>query len=238
MKRFFALMVVLAAIPVWSQEPATIGNLKEARDHRKEMAIQYINELKNGALIVRLDQQERRIEYFSKYNNTKEVEKILEQVKKENRAIIDAFKSYYSFSKVYFMAMEDSRLILDGQIGKIRLFNDQGEIDPNAHVLEEKIFIADFSFVEQDTTMYLSSYTPTPNDPNNPRGETYYGGSKTSKPALVIRNDKFQQLRDPFPFYTSFSPFGRVTKKYRLPVRRMQEQLEKYYLKKSSEGSE
>lgn len=240
MRRIITTIIIslLVSKGALSQDPATVERLKNDRDQRRESAVGNIIDLKEGALFVRLDQQERRIEYYEKYNNDKEVKKVKEKALKENRAIIDAFKAYYKFSKVYFMAMEDSQFLLEGKMSHIRFYNDSGKIDPSIIPQPSNIFVADFSFIEQDTTIFFSSYTPTPNNPDNPRGETYYGGSKTSKPALVVRNDKFQQLRDPFPFYTGFSPFGRVSKKFRLPVKKLNEQLENFYSKKSKGESE
>lgn len=233
------IIVSLVAVSfIYAQEPVTVERLKNDREKRRGSAIENIRELKEGALLVRLDQQERRIDYYQKYNNENEVRKIKAKALKENLAIINAFKTYYKFGNVYYMAMEDSRLLLEGKIDQIRFYNDSGQVDKRIVPSEVNFFVADFSYVEQDTSIFLSSYTPTPNDPNNPRGETYFGGSKTSKPALVIRNDNFQQLRDPFPFYTSYSPFGKVSKKFRLPVKRLQEQLEIFYEKTTAKNTQ
>ncbi|OFZ11193.1 MAG: hypothetical protein A3D92_12285 [Bacteroidetes bacterium RIFCSPHIGHO2_02_FULL_44_7] len=231
MKALLPFLFFFLTFSSFAQDPATLAQLKKDRQQRKLSAKENIILLKNGALLVRLDQQKRRIDYYAKYNNMKEAEKVKVKMLEENRAIIDAFRTYYKFTPVYFFALEDSESWLERGTEGLVFYNDNAEADPSIHPSEEVFFVADFSFIEQDTTSYLSGKTPTPNQENNPEGRAYYGGSKTSKPALVVRDDRLNQLRDPFPFYRGYSYFGRAKKRYRVPLMRFQEQLEDYYQK-------
>lgn len=233
MHHWILSLFLAGAAFAYGQEPATLETLKGQRIDRKEAARQNIYLLREGSLLVRLDVQQPKIDYFTRYNNIEEVERIREEVRAEGLAIMDAFRTYYFFCKVYFFSSEDSRNLLQEGPDAVTFFNDSLKPDPNIRPATEAYFVAEFSFVEQDTTSYYSGSTPTPNDENNPEGKTYYGGSKTSKPALVIRDKEFLQLRDPFPFYVGYSYFGRVKKRYRLPVKKLQEQLEAYYNKVS-----
>lgn len=224
---------------VFAQERATISKNKEDRDTRKEVSQRSIQELKEGVLLVRLDFQQRRIDYFEKYNNHKEVERVKAKQKKVNDEIRDAFNTYYTFSEVYYFAMSDSRKLLDGKLDSVTFYNGEGNVDSSLDLEEKDYYIAEFAFVEQDTATYYSGSAPTPNNPDNPEGKTYYGGSKNGRSALVIRNAKFQQLRHPFPYYAAYSYFGLVKKRYRLPVRKINSQLNNYLAKaKHVDGSE
>lgn len=227
----------LFAASLHAQEMATLSRLKNDRKNRKLSASENIFLLQNGVLFVRLDRQERRIDYFTKYNNLKEAEKVREKMIGENRAIIDAFRTYYKFSPVFFFAMEDTRILLEKGPEGLTFYNDSAQADPSIRPPDLEYFIAEFGYVEQDTTEYLSGTTPSTNNPNDPYGKSYYGGSKNSKPALVIRDHQMDQLRDPFPFYFGYSYHGRVQKRYRNPVLRWQENLDKY-LKKAMPSSD
>lgn len=231
MKALLAILVFFLSFCTLAQDAATLARLKKDRAQRKLSASENIVLLKGGVLLVRLDLQQRRIDYFTKYNNMEEVERVKAKMLEENKAIMDAFKTYYTFTPVYFFSMEDSEILLKSGIEELTFYNEDVAPDPALHPSSEVFFIADFSFIEQDTTAFLSAKTPTPNQENNPEGRTYYGGSKTTKPALVLRDDRMTQLREPFPFYYGYTYFGRVQKRYRNPVMRWQKQLDDYYQK-------
>lgn len=237
MQRFLFIVLILCVLPSYGQEAATVKNLKEARKQRQLSAAENIILLKDGVLLVRLDMQQRRIDYFTKYNNMEEVERVKAKMIEENKAIIAAFRSYYTFTPVYFFALEESETWLRYGKEQLTFYTDEVEPDPAIRPSSEVFFVADFSFIEQDTTAYLSAKTPTPNQENNPEGRTYYGGSKTTKPALVLRDDRLNQLRDPFPFFYGYTYFGRVEKRYRNPVMRWQKQLDDYYQKVLAESA-
>jgi hypothetical protein len=228
MRKTLILFFLAFAWTLNAQEMATLKRLKTDRKHRKLTASENIFLLQNGVLLVRLDQQQRRIEYYTKYNNLKEAEKVRQKMLTENRAIIDAFRTYYTFSPLYFIAMEDTRTLLEKGMSAVTFYNDSALADPSIRPPDLDFFVAEFGFVSQDTTMYISGKAPDPSNESNPEGVRYYGGSKNTKPALVIYDNSMEQLRDPFPYYFGYSHFGRVKKRYRNPVLRWQQQLTKY----------
>lgn len=233
----FLFIFFLLATSVQAQDMATLARLKSDRKNRKLSASENIVLLQNGVLFVRLDRQQRRIDYFTKYNNMEEVAKIERKVAVEGKEIISAFRTYYKFSPVYFFAMEDTRTLLEKGPEAITFYNDEALPDPSIRPPDLDFFVAEFGFVSQDTTSYLSGKTPDPGNADNPEGVRYYGGSKNTKPALVIRDDTMEQLRDPFPYYFGYAYHGRVQKRYRNPVLRWQEQLDKYAKKVAEKSS-
>ena len=231
MKQLVLLIFLFLVLTSKAQDRATISNLNENKLSRVEAAKANIVSLKRGVLLVRLDFHRREVAYYKKYNNTNEASKILAKQEKINREIIDAFNTYFTFCQVYYFDMEDSRKLLEGKIDSIVFYNNECVEDPRIKLNNTDWYIGEFGYIEQDTTVYYSGSTPTPHHDANPEGKTYYGGSKNSKPALVLRDQKFIQLRDPFPYYIGFSPFGSVYKRYRLPVKKMQAKLENYFNK-------
>ena len=226
---FIIAVVLLHAQLVYSQEPATIPGLIEHKKLRKQVALKSISELKDGVLLVRLDFQQRKIDYYTKYKNYKEVERIKKKQDKINTEIVAAFNELFDFCNVYFFRMSDSRKLLDGKYDSVVFYNNQLEPDTTVSMANKKWFVAEFGYIEQDTNYYYSSSTPTTSNSDNPEGIAYYGGSKNNKSALVIRDATFTQLRDPFPYYVGFNYFGSVKKRYRLPVQKLNKKLHNYY---------
>ena len=218
----------------FSQERATVEKLMDREEQRQEAAARYINQLKSGALLVRLDFDRNEIEYYEKYKNYSAAEKVREKALKRNLNIIDAFITHYNFSSLYFFDIDDSRKLLNGDVNGIDFYNQNGIIDTNIHVEESYVFVAEFGYIEPDTISYYSGSTPSTNSDRDPEGKTYYGGGKTSKPALVIRDSSFTQLREPFPYFRSYAEHGFVNKRYRDPVMRWNEKLHLFYERRYS----
>ncbi len=228
MRYIFLFSFLLSATVVVGQERATISKLKEDRQKRKTAARKNINELKEGVLLVRLDFDKDKIAYFEKYNNEKEVRRLKEKAENVNSQIIDAFRTYFKFCEVYFFAMDDSRRLLEENFSEISFMDTSGALIPVPNLAERNYFIGEFTYIDQDTTTYYSSSTPSTNSINNPEGVTYYGGTKNNRSAFVIRDRKFVQLREPFPYFSAYKPFGPVKKRYRRPVMELEEKLQKY----------
>ena len=229
MRYFIFIFLFSYAMPVIGQERAKIATLKKAKEDRKSAAQENISKLKDGTLLVRLDFDKQKVNYFEKYKNFKEAEKVRAKAYKVNIEIIEAFRTNYKFSKVYYFAMDDSRKILEGKLDEVVFYDTMGVEDLSIRVENTDYFIAEFTYIEQDTSQYYSGSTPSTNNTNNPDGVAYYGGSKNNRSALVIRDKHFVQLREPFPYFAAYRHFGMVSKRYREPVRRLEEKLVKYF---------
>lgn len=217
-----------------AQEHATVQDLIAQKEERIKIARQAIQDLKNGVLLVRLDFDRKEQEYYNKFDNTDAAEKVRRKAQQKNIEIIDAFKTYYKFSPVYYFDISDSRNLLEGNLDKVTFYNDSAQADEGITLSGANYFIAEFGYVEPDTISYYSGSTPTPDDEENPEGKKYYSSGKTSKPALVIRDKSFNQLREPFPYYVGYAYHGSTKKRYRLPVKKLEEKLNLYYQKNST----
>ncbi|MDX2362556.1 MAG: hypothetical protein QNK23_17240 [Crocinitomicaceae bacterium] len=222
------LTIILSGL-CFGQDSATFsGNMSE-RKHRIAVARQSISELKDGVLLVRLDFQKKRIDYYTQYDNLREAEKIEAKQTKMNREIIDAFNTHFDFCQIVYFAQEDSRKLLNGDLDSIVFYNNNYEQDPTIDIGDKKWLVAEFGFIEQDITTYYggTSHFPFNEEPSVLANE--YGEKKNNISALVIRNIKFQQMRDPFPYYASYNFFGLVKKRYRIPVKKLNDRLHRYF---------
>ena len=103
-------------------------DLSSIAQSKKNTANQNIQLLKNGALLVRLKTSENLINAYLKKGNTAEAEKIKEEQLKKNKEIVAAFKSQFTFCKVYFFYSNNSTKVKEGNTVGC-LFNSEFEID-------------------------------------------------------------------------------------------------------------
>jgi len=170
---------------------------------KRRRAIKQIKQLKDGALLVRLRTSVYKIAAMRKLG----FDRLADETKKEQRAhnlkLVQAFNAYYRFSEVRFFYSDQSQQVRDRNFEGIFL-NDQLEIDSNIVLRNSKnVFTAEFADLERDTTKYFSHYemVQTGNFQQQ-RVERYYGDSRNSFMALVVKDDQFNQLDRPFPYYS------------------------------------
>lgn len=189
MKQYvFSILVIFCfAISGFSQ-----GDFVHTFPNDREKAFTQIALLKNGALIVRFRTQDRKIEAYRNAGNIKLANQLEKELSDFNKALAQAFKTYYQFSKVYFMYPADySRFLAGDTAGYFYNYN---------MVLDTSIAIDrldDFFICE-----YGPVYAEDIIDPNNARTKVV-----TSTPmlqdALVIKDTDLDQLLTPFPNHVS-----------------------------------
>ena len=173
------------------------------RRRRKRIAQRQIRELRNGALLVRLKTSRLAINAMRARGYDQLAEETQKNQRVENLSLINAFRSAYNFSEIKFFYSEDSRNVREGDFEGIFL-NDSLEKDP-AIVLQSRknIFTCELTNIEEDTAMYFSHYewVPTGNfaEVQVPR---FYGGGENTFYALVIKDQDYNQLSRPFPYYS------------------------------------
>ena len=191
-----------------------------------EMAEKDILDLRNGALLVRLNFAKSEIEYYEKYENGKAAQKTREKSLKENTAIINAFTTYFDFCKVYFFDRRDSHAVLEKNFDQVIFYNLDAVPDTTIKLESENYYIAEFGLVEQDR----SKISRALNSELDWEGKAEEDVPKDEKNALVIRDKTFEQLSDPFPYSVGYNYYGLVKYIYQLPVQRMQEMLDNYLI--------
>jgi hypothetical protein len=174
----------------------------------RQKAIAQINDLKNGTLLVRLHTSSNKIAAMKEAGKEKQAAKTLRKQQAENREIVTAFRSYFTFCPVMFFFSDNSEKVLQKNFSGIFL-NDSMQIDSTLKPDETKnFFVAEFTYIEQDTGMYFSHYNHVKDSTGNySEVKNYYGGPNVGFYALVIRDENFNQLDRPFPYYVQL--FGK-----------------------------
>ena len=149
----------------------------------KEIATDHLNKLKNGVLLVRLKTSENKVNALKKAGRDKEAEEIIKKQYLENQKIYAAFKTAYHFSPGYFFYSSSSNEILRENY-KGSLLNEKLEVDSVLNVTASNIYISEF---------------------DNTQGTGFF--------ALVIKNQKYELLVKPFPFYVKGFDFLPVFRK-------------------------
>ncbi len=162
------------------------------RKRRMVIAAWQINQLKNGAIVVRLKTNQKLIDGLNKQGKTTLAdEKRLEQFA-INLNTMRAYINNYTFSKVYFIYSYNSDSLLNGVRANIFL-DTTLNVDPKI-VMSEKFYL----LAERDYA-YNSSIGFVPED--SARVQTERGNAVKEVP-IVMKNKYGHQLKGPFPYYS------------------------------------
>ena len=208
LKTVFLLSIALNVMFASAQDSLLVQSNAEISDSIIDPQIQYIKRLENGFLLVRLDFQRRKIDYFEKFENFKESEKVKKEAFRINQIIVSTFDSIFNFCPVLFFANEDSKKVVSQNFEEVQFYNSKFEVVSNLKLTKENYLIGEFGFIEQDAIDEAVT--------------------KSSMSAFVIRDIDFKQLRPPFPYYTRFYPLVKSTKRYDLPVRKINKKLHEF----------
>ena len=173
-----------------------ISKSVNSRRINRDLSKVQINNLKQGTLLVRMNNSEKAINsLLSEGKNQRE---------EENKQIIMAFKEKFLFSKVAFFNSKDSEKIVKRKFENLFL-NENLEIE-NSIIIDstKSIFIAEFGALTRDSVNYLTHYGYEQNKPLSKRIIKENDLSSFGKEliTLIIKDNKFNQLNSPFPYYT------------------------------------
>ncbi|MCB9256145.1 MAG: hypothetical protein H6579_03350 [Chitinophagales bacterium] len=166
-------------------------------------AYESIDFLKNGALIVRLRSNSKKIDAYRSSGNTALADKLEQQQHDRNLAMLQGFKENFDFCKLYFIWADDYKRILDGENSSFFL-NEKMEVDSTIRLNQNYFLFCDFGpvYVQALENQY---------DPKN----KVVSSTPAFQEALVIKDLSLTQLLDPFPFYVKvrFYEFGAAAEK-------------------------
>jgi hypothetical protein len=176
---------------------------ESARRIRKRIAGRQIRQLRDGALLVRLKTSEPTIRAMKSKGMHYEAEQTQKKQRMENIALVRAFEKFYTFSELRFFMSHDSKKVKANEFEGI-FVNDSLEVDSNLFIRNKKhIFIAEYADIEPDTAVIFSHYEwQSSGDFAMVQVPMFYGGGGNSFMALVIRDEEFEQLHRPFPYYS------------------------------------
>lgn len=170
------------------------GQFKHYYRRRQEVSKWQINQLKNGALVVRLHTNKKLIEGLRKMGKADlATEKEYEQMA-INKNIMLAFQKYYTFSKVYFFFSQDSDSLFKGKrkgffVDTNLTVNPDIEMQESFYLLAERdgVYNSSIGYVKEDTAKFVKETGVI----------SYYDAS------MVLKNKYGHQLKDPFPFFVT-----------------------------------
>ena len=130
-----------------------------------------------GVLLVRLNYNLPLIKWYEENKRWAEADSVRRRNDAFNITLMQAFKKYYTFSKVYFFKDDKSYEVAGGSSEGI-FVNDSLEIDSSQSILGKRFLIAEIGFVESFTGSTIDNM-------------------------MVVLNSKFKQMKSPFPYSTN-----------------------------------
>ncbi|HKK39317.1 MAG TPA: hypothetical protein VJ949_07860, partial [Cryomorphaceae bacterium] len=182
--------------------PIRIGSKENKPPGRRAVAKNQVRQLHEGALLVRLPTAQPLIDALAQQGREDQADDILKGVEQSNREIVSAFKSNYFFSEVYFFYSNNSKEIRNGNLSSLMSADLEAVSFPKGETLPD-YFIAEFDNLQPDTGRYYIGSAIVPDPDGGLRRVKRYGDSDIGANfrALVIKDQNFVQLRDPFPYY-------------------------------------
>ncbi|PCJ23275.1 MAG: hypothetical protein COA97_11945 [Flavobacteriales bacterium] len=200
-------------------------DIKEARVEAKIKAKEQVLQLHDGVLLVRLSTRKKSLAAMRKANKNKLADKTENKLRIKNQKIVNAFRVNFNFCPVYFFYSDYSKYVRNSQLDNVMFLNDSLQLDSTIKVSSNKYLTAELGITEPDTKKYGS----TTGFESGEKTTTYYGGPEITVTGLIIKDEQFEQLRKPFPYYVrEFSglPFYRAIHKM---VLIMNNNLQKFY---------
>jgi hypothetical protein len=192
---FLTLLVFCLFITPALSQKAT----KQATPSDKDRAVMQIRQLKQNALIVRLQMREQTTEQLRQAGNAEAATKLQLEQEKKNKEIIAAFRSDFTFCPVYFIDGAQSELLTRKEWDKIVFLNAEGREDSTIRYSYPLFFTGEFTSMDQNIS------------------------------ALIIADENFVRLPDPFPShvnaYSELSENRPVSKS----VRKLNSELHDYF---------
>jgi len=205
------VLLVLFSIVTLAQESETSldstksGNTNQQSDKdpkKPEQAKAQINQLLEGALLVRLQTKNKSITALREKGNDKLADKIEAEQRKYNLEIASAFKTLFDFCPVYFFYSDDSQKIRERQFDQVVFLSESLLPDTEIKLTKDYFLTAEFGTIE---------------------GENAFG-------ALIIKDDQFKELERPFPYYVrTFESLPIVRRSVYKTVLMMNAKLHEFY---------
>lgn len=160
--------------------------------HRRavKVASWQIQNLKFGAIVIRLQNDQRKIDGYLKVGDKKSAELVMAEAQYRNRSIIYSALGQIDFCKVYFMYSQSSDSLLGGKRNNIF-------IDSTLKVQQNIVMNENFYVILEEDFLYQSSIGFVKEDSAKYAVERGY--SNGTKPFL-FKNKYGHQLKNPFPY--------------------------------------
>ena len=174
-----------------------------SKEERTSIAAEQIRSLQNGVLLVRLSTKQNSIDAMEQKGLSKQADVLRQKVLAENLEIASSFKTSFNFCPVYFFYSHDSKHVMNGNLDSVTFMNSELKAYEIVEFENNNYFTAEFTLLAQNTK-YREQNIPKgqEDNPNYTREAKYYGGANMRFHALIIKDQQFNQLERPFPFYS------------------------------------
>jgi len=194
----FSLLIFTFSLMTSAQVAAT----PELSDKNKLTSHDLMKKLKSeGAILVRLKTHQNKIDALKRAGNVEAAKKVQDEQDSQNKSIIEAFRDTFNFCPVYFFYSSDSKYISRLQTDSVTFLNPELKPDTSIRFAEGFFLVAEFTQVgevkrDRKEDLYYYSSTKGFESQNQMQGNTDMGFT-----ALVIKDQHFNQLQRPFPYY-------------------------------------
>jgi hypothetical protein len=198
--------LVFIGLSVFSQKETDEANYTDYKDpkqfekfnrRRKTIGAWQINELKKGALVVRLKTNKLLIDNLIKQGNSDLARQKELEIYAINKNTVFAYLDNFNFCKVYFMFSNSSDSLLAGQRSGIFLdtalnVNPTIVMNESFYILAERDFAYNSSigFVKEDSAKLVVEK-----------------GNPVKEMSVILKNKYGHQLKAPFPYYVKEKNF-------------------------------
>lgn len=195
MKTLFTIILVSFTLIGFTQ-----NSHKEIKKVNTRQSIEQIKKLKNGVLIIRLKTKSSTIKAFRDRGYEEEAQKAEENVKKTGLELIKAFRKNFNFCDFYFVASTYTIDLKEKNFKEVYFYDEKMEIDSLIKPDLSNFFIAEYGSVESDTNSYYQGSYVNRGEDGLEKRDTYSESGSFGYEALIIRDDQFMQLANPFPY--------------------------------------
>jgi hypothetical protein len=169
----------------------TISTASTQTVSNRGIASQQIKDLKTGAIVVRLKTNDRSIEAYRKSGRNELANKLVEVNAKQNQKLVDAFRGFFDYCKVYFIYAKNTNALLQGN--QNIFLNDTLAVDTNIKMKEKYFLIAEYGLITTNELTDEYHYKSL--------NHTEPSSTAASTNVIFISDTSLKQLKEPFPFY-------------------------------------
>ncbi len=164
----------------------TIIFLSSCAAHRQRQitAYDHIENLNNGAILVRLQTGEKKVEALKKAGLEEKAVKAKETQETRNQQIVTAFKTNFNYCPVYFFYAPESAKVKAGEFNGVLFDTELKPISSLEHIPDGK---------------WLMSELGQTQDPLGKNNQEKVNASKGVY-SFVLKDRDFKQLARPFPY--------------------------------------
>ncbi len=198
--------LLLMGLTTFSQKEKDDDNYSDYKDpkqfekfnkRRKTIGAWQINELKKGALVVRLKTNKLLIDNLIKQGNTQLAQQKELEMYAINKNTIFAYLDNFNFCKIYFIYSNSSDSLLKGR--RSGIFIDTAlKVNPSI-VMNEAFYI----LAERDFAYNSSIGFVTEDSAKN----VVEKGNPVKEMSIILKNKYGHQLKAPFPYYVKEKTF-------------------------------